>query len=77
MWKTKKTIAGLLAATVLRGATSVLQAVQVEPVSAASDPVKIIAMGDSITHGYINATTAIESIFVMVCSKTALLILIW
>ena len=63
MWKTKKTIAGLLAATVLLGATSVLQAVQVEPVSAASDPVKIIAMGDSITHGYINGDNGYRKYF--------------
>ena len=52
MQKTKKTMAGLLAATVLLGATSVLQAIQIEPVSAASDPVKIMAMGDSITWIY-------------------------
>lgn len=63
MWKTKKTMAGLLAATVLLGATSVLQAVQVEPVSAASDPVKIIAMGDSITHGYINGDNGYRKYF--------------
>lgn len=63
MWKTKKTIAGLLATTVLLGATSVLQAVQVEPVSAASDPVKIIAMGDSITHGYINGDNGYRKYF--------------
>lgn len=63
MWKTKKTIAGLLAATVLLGATSVLQTVQVEPVSAASDPVKIIAMGDSITHGYINGDNGYRKYF--------------
>lgn len=63
MWKTKKTMAGLLAATVLLGATSVLQAVQIEPVSAASDPVKIIAMGDSITHGYINGDNGYRKYF--------------
>lgn len=63
MWKTKKTMAGLLAATVLLGATLVLQAVQVEPVSAASDPVKIIAMGDSITHGYINGDNGYRKYF--------------
>lgn len=63
MWKTKKTMAGLLAATVLLGATSVLQAVQVEPVSAASDPVKIIAMGDSITDGYINGDNGYRKYF--------------
>lgn len=63
MWKTKKAMAGLLAATVLLGATSVLQAVQVEPVSAASDPVKIIAMGDSITHGYINGDNGYRKYF--------------
>lgn len=63
MQKTKKTMAGLLAATVLLGATSVLQAVQVEPVSAASDPVKIIAMGDSITHGYINGDNGYRKYF--------------
>lgn len=63
MRKTKKTMAGLLAATVLLGATSVLQAVQVEPVSAASDPVKIIAMGDSITHGYINGDNGYRKYF--------------
>lgn len=63
MWKTKKTMAGLLAATVLLGATSVLQAVQVEPVSAASDPVKIMAMGDSITHGYINGDNGYRKYF--------------
>lgn len=63
MWKIKKTMAGLLAATVLLGATSVLQAVQVEPVSAASDPVKIIAMGDSITHGYINGDNGYRKYF--------------
>ena len=63
MHKTKKTMAGLLAATVLLGATSVLQAVQVEPVSAASDPVKIIAMGDSITHGYINGDNGYRKYF--------------
>ena len=63
MWKTKKTIAGLLAATVLLGATSVLQAVQIEPVSAVSDPVKIIAMGDSITHGYINGDNGYRKYF--------------
>ena len=63
MWKTKKTMAGLLAATILLGATSVLQAVQVEPVSAASDPVKIIAMGDSITHGYINGDNGYRKYF--------------
>lgn len=63
MQKTKKTVAGLLAATVLLGATSVLQAVQVEPVSAASDPVKIIAMGDSITHGYINGDNGYRKYF--------------
>lgn len=63
MWKTKKTMAGLLAATLLLGATSVLQAVQVEPVSAASDPVKIIAMGDSITHGYINGDNGYRKYF--------------
>lgn len=63
MWKTKKTMAGLLAATVLLGATSVLQAVQVEPISAASDPVKIIAMGDSITHGYINGDNGYRKYF--------------
>lgn len=63
MWKTKKTMAGLLAATVLLGATSVLQVVQVEPVSAASDPVKIIAMGDSITDGYINGDNGYRKYF--------------
>lgn len=63
MRKTKKMVAGLLAATVLLGATSVLQAVQVEPVSAASDPVKIIAMGDSITHGYINGDNGYRKYF--------------
>lgn len=63
MQKTKKTMAGLLAATVLLGTTSVLQAVQVEPVSAASDPVKIIAMGDSITHGYINGDNGYRKYF--------------
>ena len=63
MQKTKKTMAGLLAATVLLGATSVLQAVQVEPVSAASDPVKIIAMGDSITDGYINGDNGYRKYF--------------
>lgn len=63
MWKTKKTMAGLLAATVLLGATSVLQAVQIEPVSAVSDPVKIIAMGDSITHGYINGDNGYRKYF--------------
>lgn len=63
MQKTKKTMAGLLAATVLLGATSVLQTVQVEPVSAASDPVKIIAMGDSITHGYINGDNGYRKYF--------------
>ena len=63
MRKTKKTMAGLLAATVLLGATSVLQAVQVEPVSAASDPVKIIAMGDSITDGYINGDNGYRKYF--------------
>lgn len=63
MQKTKKMVAGLLAATVLLGATSVLQAVQVEPVSAASDPVKIIAMGDSITHGYINGDNGYRKYF--------------
>ena len=63
MQKTKKTMAGLLAATVLLGATSVLQAVQIEPVSAASDPVKIIAMGDSITHGYINGDNGYRKYF--------------
>lgn len=63
MQKTKKTMAGLLAATVLLGATSVLQAVQVEPVSAVSDPVKIIAMGDSITHGYINGDNGYRKYF--------------
>ena len=63
MRKTKKTMAGLLAATILLGATSVLQAVQVEPVSAASDPVKIIAMGDSITHGYINGDNGYRKYF--------------
>ncbi len=63
MQKTKKTVAGLLAATILLGATSVLQAVQVEPVSAASDPVKIIAMGDSITHGYINGDNGYRKYF--------------
>lgn len=63
MQKTKKTMAGLLAAIVLLGATSVLQAVQVEPVSAASDPVKIIAMGDSITHGYINGDNGYRKYF--------------
>ena len=63
MWKTKKTMAGLLAATVLLGATSVLQAIQIEPVSAASDPVKIIAMGDSITHGYINGDNGYRKYF--------------
>lgn len=63
MQKTKKTMAGLLAATVLLGATSVLQAVQIELVSAASDPVKIIAMGDSITHGYINGDNGYRKYF--------------
>lgn len=63
MQKTKKTMAGLLAATVLLGATSVLQAVQIEPVSAASDPVKIMAMGDSITHGYINGDNGYRKYF--------------
>lgn len=63
MQKTKKMVAGLLAATVLLGATSVLQAVQIEPVSAASDPVKIIAMGDSITHGYINGDNGYRKYF--------------
>ena len=63
MQKTKKTVAGLLAATILLGATSVLQAVQIEPVSAASDPVKIIAMGDSITHGYINGDNGYRKYF--------------
>lgn len=63
MQKTKKTMAGLLAATILLGATSVLQAVQIEPVSAASDPVKIIAMGDSITHGYINGDNGYRKYF--------------
>lgn len=63
MRKTKKTMAGLLAATVLLGTTSVLQAVQVEPVSAASDSVKIIAMGDSITHGYINGDNGYRKYF--------------
>lgn len=63
MWKTKKTMAGLLAATVLLGATSVLQAVQIEPVSAVSDPMKIIAMGDSITHGYINGDNGYRKYF--------------
>ena len=63
MWKTKKTMAGLLAATVLLGATSVLQAVQIEPVSAASDPVKIMAMGDSITDGYINQDNGYRKYF--------------
>ena len=63
MQKTKKTMAGLLAATVLLGATSVLQAIQIEPVSAASDPVKIIAMGDSITHGYINGDNGYRKYF--------------
>lgn len=77
MQKTKKTMAGLLAATVLLGATSVLQAIQIEPVSAASDPVKIIAMG-ILSHMDISmATTVIESIFATTCSKTALPILIW
>lgn len=63
MRKSMKTMAGLLAATVLLGTTSVLQAVQVEPVSAASDPVKIIAMGDSITHGYINGDNGYRKYF--------------
>lgn len=63
MQKTKKTMAGLLAATVLLGTTSVLQAIQIEPVSAASDPVKIIAMGDSITHGYINGDNGYRKYF--------------
>ena len=63
MQKTKKTMAGLLAATVLLGTTSVLQTVRVEPVSAASDPVKIIAMGDSITHGYINGDNGYRKYF--------------
>ena len=63
MRKTKQTMAGLLAATILLGATSVLQAVQIEPVSAASDPVKIIAMGDSITHGYINGDNGYRKYF--------------
>lgn len=63
MQKTKKMVAGLLAATILLGATSVLQAVQIEPVSAASDPVKIIAMGDSITHGYINGDNGYRKYF--------------
>lgn len=63
MRKTKKTMAGLLAATILLGATSVLQAVQIEPVSAASNPVKIIAMGDSITHGYINGDNGYRKYF--------------
>lgn len=63
MQKTKKIMAGLLAATVLLGATSVLQAIQIEPVSAASDPVKIIAMGDSITHGYINGDNGYRKYF--------------
>lgn len=63
MQKTKKTMAGLLAATVLLGGTSVLQAVQIEPASAASDPVKIIAMGDSITHGYINGDNGYRKYF--------------
>lgn len=63
MQKTKKTMAGLLAATVLLGATSVLQAIQIEPVSAASDPVKIMAMGDSITHGYINGDNGYRKYF--------------
>lgn len=63
MQKKKKTMARLLAATILLGATSVLQAVQVEPVSAASDPVKIIAMGDSITDGYINGDNGYRKYF--------------
>lgn len=63
MQKIKKTVAGLLAVTILLGATSVLQAVQIEPVSAASDPVKIIAMGDSITHGYINGDNGYRKYF--------------
>ena len=63
MQKTKKMVAGLLAATILLGATSVLQAVQIESVSAASDPVKIIAMGDSITHGYINGDNGYRKYF--------------
>ena len=63
MRKPKKIMAGLLAATVLLGTTSVLQAVQVEPVSAASDPVKIMAMGDSITDGYINGDNGYRKYF--------------
>ena len=63
MRKSMKTMAGLLAATVLLGTTSVLQAVQVEPVSAASDPVKIMAMGDSITDGYINGDNGYRKYF--------------
>lgn len=63
MRKSMKTMAGLLAATVLLGTTSVLQAVQVEPVSAASDPVKIMAMGDSTTDGYINGDNGYRKYF--------------
>lgn len=63
MRKPKKIMAGLLTATVLLGTTSVLQAVQVEPVSAASDPVKIMAMGDSITDGYINGDNGYRKYF--------------
>ena len=74
MWKTKKTMAGLLAATVLLGATSVLQAVQIEPVSAVSDPVKIIAMGDSITHGYINGDNGYRKYFCYDLQQNGILI---
>lgn len=63
MQKTKKTVAGLLAATVLLGTTSVLQITQAEPVAAVSDPVKIMAMGDSITDGYINGDNGYRKYF--------------
>ena len=54
--KGKKAAVCFLTGIFVAASFATLQTVQPEPVTAEEAPVKIMAMGDSITDGYINGT---------------------
>lgn len=61
--KTSKMTAVLLAAAVTISAAVSLKDWNAAPVVAAEDTVKILAVGDSITHGYINGDNGYRKYF--------------
>lgn len=66
MWtatKGKKAAACLLTGVIVAASFATLQTVQSEPVTAEEAPVKIMAIGDSITHGYINGDNGYRKYF--------------